>query len=176
MKERKGIAKFGGQDQTIVGDDIQVGQTAPEFTLHTHDWKSFSGLGSTEGKVRVFASLPSIKTPICDRETRRFNEEAASLGDNVVIITISTDLPFSLANWCGQHGIDQVVVASDHVATEFGAKYGCLMKEWRILRRAVFVVDQHDTVVYADYMPHAGHEPNYEAVLDAVRQARATEG
>ncbi len=171
MLERKGLIKFGPLDVTVVGPDIQVGQEAPDFTVTAQDWKPFRGLADTEGKVRIIAAVPSLDTAVCDRETRRFNEEAAALGDDIVILTISCDLPFAQKRWCGAAGVEQVVVLSDHKDVDFGTRYGCLMKEVRLLRRAVFVVDRDNRVVYVDYMKALGDEPDYEAVLQAARQA-----
>ncbi len=169
--ERTGLVKFGGQDVTVVGPDIVPGQQAPEFTVVAQDWSEFRGLGDTEGKVRIIAAVPSLDTPVCDRETRRFNAESAALSDDIAILVISVDLPFAQARWCGAAGIDQVSVLSDHRDTDFGLKYGVLIKEVRIFRRAVFVIDRAGQVVYADYMAALGDEPDYEAVIAAARRA-----
>jgi thiol peroxidase len=169
--ERFGLIKVGGKDATIIGDDVQVGQAAPEFTTHALDWSLVRGLADTKGKVRIIASVPSLDTDVCDRETRRFNTEAAALGKDVVIQTISTDLPYAQKRWCGAAGVDQVMVLSDHQNVEFGEKYGVLVKERRTLRRAVFVVDRGDKIVYVAYMPVLSQEPNYEEVLEAARKA-----
>lgn len=169
--ERTGVMEVGGKPATIIGRDIVVGQLAPEFTVSNLDWSTFRGLGDTQGKVRIIASLPSLDTSVCDRETRRFNTEAAALDEDIVILVISTDLPYTQKRWCGAAGIDQVLVLSDHQDASFGEKYGVLIKERRILRRAVFVVDRNDNVVYVDYMPVLGDEPDYEAVIAAARQA-----
>lgn len=169
--ERFGIIKVGGKDATVIGDDVKVGQTAPEFTAHALDWSLVRGLADTKGKVRIIASVPSLDTDVCDRETRRFNAEAAALDKDIVILTISTDLPYAQKRWCGAAGVDQVKVLSDHQNAEFGEKYGVLIKERRILRRAVFVVGRDDTIAYAAYMPTLGDEPNYEEVLEAAKKA-----
>lgn len=169
--ERTGLLQLGGKDVTVIGPDIEVGQKAPEFTVHDHDWNQVNALESTQGKVRIIASLPSLATGVCDAETRRFNEEAAALGDDVVIYGISADLPFSLKSWCAASGVDKVKVVSDAYDTNFGEKYGVLVKERRILRRAVFVVDKEGKVVYSDYMPALGDAPDFEAVLAAARGA-----
>lgn len=171
MKERFGVMKIGGKDITLLGEDIQVGQKAPEFFAQTQDWETIQILATTSGKVRIIAALPSIETSVCDRESRRFNEEASALGEEIVVITISTDLPTTQARWCGAAGIERIMMVSDHMETDFGQKYGCLVKERRNLRRAVFVVDAEDKVVYADYMPTLGDEPDYDAVLQAARRA-----
>lgn len=169
--ERFGLIKVGGKDATIIGDDIKVGQTAPDFTAHATDWSSFRGLADTAGKVRIIASVPSLDTDVCDRETRRFNQEAAALGNDVIIEVISTDLPYAQKRWCGAAGVDQVKTLSDHYTAEFGEKYGCLVKERRTLRRAVFVVGRDDKVVYVAYMAVTSDEPKYEEVLAAAKNA-----
>ena len=171
--ERFGLIQVGGKDATVIGDDIQVGQTAPDFSLHALDWTVVRGLADTQGKVRIIAAVPSLDTDTCDRETRRFNQEAASLNEDIVIEVISTDLPYAQKRWCGAAGVDQVMVLSDHQTAEFGEKYACLIKERRTLRRAVFVVDRQDKVTYVAYMPALGVEPNYEEVIEAARAALA---
>jgi thiol peroxidase len=169
--ERTGLIQVGGKDATVIGDDIETGQSAPDFTLHALDWSVVHGLADTKNKVRIIAAVPSLDTDTCDRETRRFNQEAASLDEDIVIMVISTDLPYAQKRWCGAASVDQLMVLSDHQAAEFGEKYGCLIKERRILRRAVFVVDRQDKVRYAAYMPALGVEPNYVDVLEAARTA-----
>jgi thioredoxin-dependent peroxiredoxin len=171
--ERFGLIQVGGKDATVVGDDLRVGQTAPEFTAQAQDWSVVRGLADTAGKVRIIASVPSLDTDVCDRETRRFNQEAASLSKDIAIEVISTDLPYTLKRWCGAAGVDQVKTLSDHMNTELGIKYGVLIKERRILRRAVFVVGRDDKLVYVAYMAKLGNEPDYSAVLDAARKALA---
>jgi thiol peroxidase len=154
--ERFGLIKVGGKEATVIGDDLIVGGKAPEFT---------------EGKVRIIAAVPSLDTEVCDRETRRFNQEAASLSKDIVIEVISTDLPYTQKRWCGAAGVDQVMTLSDHMTAEFGEKYGVLIKERRILRRAVFVVGKDNKLVYVAYMPALGDEPNYSEVLEAAKKA-----
>jgi thiol peroxidase len=170
-KERTGLIQLAGKDATIIGDDIQVGQIAPDFNVHALDWSVVRGLADTNGKVRIIAAVPSLSTDTCDRETRRFNQEAASLGEDIVIEVISTDLPYTQKSWCGAAGVDRVMVLSDHMNAEFGEKYGCLIKERRIFRRSVFVIDRQDKVTYVAYMPALGVEPDYEEVLGAARAA-----
>ena len=167
--ERFGIVKFRGQDVTVIGPNLKPGDVAPEFSAQTLDWAPFKGLADTHGKVRIFNALLSLDTDVCDRETRRFNQEAANLGKDIVIMAISTDLPFTQKRWCGAAGVDQVTVLSDHMDADFGMKYGCLIKEVRFLRRAVFVVDRVGKITYAAYMPVLGDEPNYSEVLAAAR-------
>ncbi len=169
--ERTGLLQLAGKDATIIGDDVKAGQTAPDFSTQALDWSAVRGLDDTHGRVRIIAAVPSLSTDVCDRETRRFNLEAANLSKDIVIEVISTDLPYTQKSWCGAAGVDQVMVLSDHMTAEFGEKYGCLIKERRILRRAVFVVDRQDKVTYVAYMPALGVEPNYEEVLGAARAA-----
>lgn len=169
--ERNGIFTFAGNDVTIVGPDIKVGQAAPEFTAQAQDWSLVEVLAHTKGKVRIIGSLPSLSTSVCDRETRRFNQEAADLSENIIIIVISMDIPFTLKNWCAASGIDRVLTLSGHLTAEFGEKYGVLIKEHRVFRRAVFVVDANDQVVYAAYMPVLGEEPVYTDVIQAAKKA-----
>jgi thioredoxin-dependent peroxiredoxin len=170
---RTGVFQFRGQDVTVVGEDIKAGDRAPEFTVEDMDWHTVKGLESTQGKVRIIGSLPSLSTSVCDRETRRFNQETSDLSDDIVILMLSMDLPYTLKNWCGAAGVDRVVTLSDHQSADFGEKYGVLIKEKRIFRRAIFVVDRKGKVVYADYMPALGDEPKYEQVLAAARDALA---
>ena len=169
--ERKGIFQFRDQDVTIVGDDLKVGDQAPDFSVMTKDWSWIKALENQPGKVRIIGSLPSLSTDVCDRETRRFNQSAASLSKDITILMVSMDLPFTLNQWCAAADIDQVITLSDHVHAEFGEKYGVLIKELRIFRRAVFVIDAGGKVVYTEYLPALGDEPNYEAVLKSAESA-----
>jgi thiol peroxidase len=169
--ERFGIIKFRGQAVTVLGSELKPGELAPEFSVQTLDWAPFNGLANTPGKVRIIAVVPSLDTEVCDRETRRFNQEAAALNKDIAILVISTDLPFAQKRWCGAAGVDQVTVLSDHMGADFGTKYGCLIKEARILRRAAFVVDRAGKITYAAYMPALGEEPNYAEVLAAAQAA-----
>src|SRR6185503_4474861 len=121
-----------------------------------NDWSEFHGLASTAGKVRIFAAVPSLSTSTCDRETRTFNQRASELGQDVVVVTVSTDLPPTQKAWCGSAGVDRVITVSDHLDADFGVNYGTLLKERRWHRRAVFVVDKNDRVTYAAYMPALG--------------------
>lgn len=168
MIERKGAAIFRNREVTIIGEDLKPGDRAPEFEVHNQDWEIVQGLASTANKVRIIAAIPSLETSVCDTETRRFNQEAAKLSEDIAILVISTDLPFTQKRWCGAVGIDQVTVLSDHLFKDFGAKYGVLMKEIGILRRAVFVVDKSNTLRYVAYMPAMGVEPDYDAVIAAA--------
>jgi thiol peroxidase len=169
--ERRGIIEFDGIDQTIVGPDLEIGQMAPEFKAIAQDWTERNPLEETTGKVRIFAAVVSLDTSVCDRETKKFNEQAVSLGEDVNVFVISTDLPFTQKRWCGANDIDRVDTLSDHLHTNFGSNYGCLIKEKRILRRAVFVIDRDGMVTHVEYLPVLGEEPDYEAVLEATRSA-----
>ncbi len=171
VPERTGIIKFAGQDQTVVGNDIQVGQKAPNFTIQKNDWSLSKGMKETRRKVRIILSVPSLDTPVCDRETRRFNEEAGKLGKGIAVLVVSMDLPVAQKRWCGAAGVDQVITVSDAIKADFGKKYGTLMKEVRVLRRAVFVVNRKGIVTYAAYMPNNSDEPNYEEVFAAANSA-----
>ncbi len=169
--ERKGIVQFHDQDQTIVGPDLKPGDAAPDFAAVTTGWKTIRPLQESAGKVCILATLLSLETSVCDRETRRFNEEASALGPDVHTYVLSTDLPFTQARWCGAAGIERVSTLSDHARVDFGTQYGCLLKEARILRRAAFVVGRDGRIVYAAYLPALGDEPDYTEVLAAARQA-----
>ncbi len=169
--ERFGIIKFKGQPATVLGPDLRVGDTAPEFSVQNLEWAPVQGLASTAGKVRIITTVLSLDTDTCDRETRRFNQEAAKLGKDIAILVISTDLPYAQKRWCGAAGVDQVMVLSDHMTGDFGIQYGCLIKESRVLRRAVFVVNRGGRITYAAYMPALGEEPNYQEVLEHARAA-----
>jgi thiol peroxidase len=172
---RVGLMELSGKPATILGADVQVGQAAPHFTSQVglwpgRDlWAEVDPLAATAGRVRILAAVPSLDTATCDAETRRFNAEAAGLSDEIVIITISTDLPPSQKRWCGAAGVERVVAVSDHMATEFGLKYGLVMAERRWLRRAVFVVGPDEVLRYVAYMPKLGDQPDYAAVLAAAQ-------
>ena len=167
--ERPGIIQFKGRSQTAVGPDITVGMEAPDFVVIGQDWSERRPVAEERGKVLVLAAVTSLDTSVCDRESRRFNEEAVQLGEDVRIVVISADLPPAQARWCGAAGVDRVTTLSDSVHVDFGTKYGCLMKEVRLLRRAVFVVDRQGQVAYSSYMRAIGEEPLYNEVVEAVR-------
>jgi thioredoxin-dependent peroxiredoxin len=169
--ERFGIVKFKGQPVTVLGPDLKPGEAAPEFSVQDLDWAAYNGLERTAGKVRIIAAVHSLDTEVCDRETRRFNLEVAALSTDIAILVVSTDLPYAQKRWCGAVGVDQVTVLSDHMSADFGVKYGCLIKEVRMLRRAAFVVDRAGKITYAAYMPVLGEEPNYSDVLAAAKAA-----
>ena len=170
MNERTGIVTLGGNPVTLVGNEVKVGDKAPDFTSVGNDMSPL-GLSSFDGKVRVILSVASLDTGICDTETRRFNEEAAKLGDDVRVMVLSMDLPFAQKRWCGAAGVDRVVTLSDHRDASFGPASGVLLKEARPLAGAVFVVDREGIVRYVEQLAEVGTEPDYEAALNAARQA-----
>jgi thiol peroxidase len=169
--ERNDFFKFGEKFVTIIGDDVQVGDMAPEFTSSALNWKPVQPIADARGKVIILSAVPSLDTEICDRETRRFNEEAAKLSDDIVIYTISTDFPMAQKRWCGATGVDKVVVVSDVLNAEFGEKYGLLIKERRYLRRAVFIVGRDGCLTYVNYLPTLGNEPDYDEVITEAKKA-----
>jgi thiol peroxidase len=175
-QERPGLIEVSGKPATVIGPDINVGQRAPHFAAQVGFWAgqdlwaNIDPLEATAGKVRILTPLPSLDTSTCDAETRRFNQAAAGLGENIQVIVISTDLPVAQKRWCGNAGVDRVYTVSDHLDASFGAQYGTLIKERRWHRRAVFVVDQQGVVQYAAYMPKLGDQPNYEEVLATAKR------
>ena len=168
---RTDVFKLGDKFATLLGDEVKVGEMAPEFTSSVPGWASVNPLEESKGKVIIISAVPSLDTEVCDRETRRFNEEAAKLSDDIVIYTISTDFPMAQKRWCGAAGVDKVKVVSDVLDAEFGLKYGLLIKERRYLRRAVFIVGRDGRLTYVNYLPTLSQEPDYEQVIDAAKQA-----
>ncbi len=172
MPERTGIVTMGGVPVTLAGTELKVGDPMPDVKLVDNDLGEVS-LSSYRGKVLVISAVASLDTSVCDVETRRFNTEAAGLGDGVRVLTVSMDLPFAQKRWCGAAGVDRVVTLSDHRHAAFGEGFGVLIKEHRLLARAVFVVDPAGTVRYIQLMREVGQEPDYDAVLDQVRAVSA---
>ncbi|MBQ8999190.1 MAG: thiol peroxidase [Clostridium sp.] len=157
---------FQGNPLTLEGTQVKVGDTAPDFTVVNNDLNPLK-LSDTKGK-RVFLTVPSLDTPVCDTEVRRFNQEASKLG-NVTIYTISMDLPFAQARWCGGANIDKVITASDYKDREFGKNYGVYINELGLLSRAVFVVDENNKVTYVEYLNEITDEPNYDKALESLK-------
>jgi thiol peroxidase len=168
MRERTGVVTFKGNPLTLVGDEVKVGQSAPDVELLTNALSAVK-LSAFRGKVCIITSVPSLDTPVCDRETRRFNEAAGKLGADVVVLTVSMDLPFAQARWCGAAGVTNVQTLSDHRQAAFGTSYGVLIKELRLLARAVFVVDKQGTVRYVEIVREVTDEPDYAAALAAAK-------
>jgi thiol peroxidase len=169
MQEHSGAITMKGNPLTLVGPKLSVGDSAPDIEVLDNDLNPVK-LSSFKGKVCVLSAVPSLDTPVCDMQTRRFNDEAGKLGDDVAILTISMDLPFAQKRWCGAAGVDKVVTFSDHRGAAFGEAYGVLIKELRLLARAIFVVDRQGTVQYTQLVKEVTEEPDYEAVLEAVKK------
>jgi len=156
-----------GNPLTLAGQEVHVGDKAPDFEVVANDLSPFK-FSSLKDKVAIICSVPSLDTPTCDIETRRFNEEAAKLGPDVELLTISMDLPFAQKRWCGAAGVDRLKTYSDHRDAAFGLAYGVLIEKLRLLARAVFVVDQAGVIRYTQIVPEVANEPDYEEVLQAV--------
>lgn len=163
---------FKGNPLTLVGNDVQIGQSAPDATLIANDLSEFQ-LSSLKGKKVILSAVPSLDTPVCDLQTKRFNSEAVNSGDNVAVITLSMDLPFAQARWCGATGSDQIKTYSDYKSASFGKAYGVLIKELRLLSRAIFVVDQDGILQYKQFVSEITNEPDYDEVLEAARKLSA---
>ena len=162
---------FKGNPVSLLGNEVAVGQAAPEFTVQKSVDLSDYTLASSAGKTRILVAVPSLDTPVCDMETRKFNEEAANL-DGVEVVCISMDLPFAQRRWCGAAGVDKVITASDHRTASFGQNYGLIINGGpldRILARAVFVVGADNTLKYVEYVKEIAEQPNFEAVLAAAK-------
>lgn len=160
---------FGGKAVTLLGNEVKVGDQAPDFTVRANNLSRVT-LENSKGTVRVISVVPSIDTEVCDQQTRRFNQEAANL-EGVTILTVSVDLPFAQKRWCGAAGVDKVQTVSDYRDQNFGEAYGVLIKEFRLLTRAIFVIDKNDKVTYVEYVPEATDHPNYEAAIEAAKKA-----
>ena len=161
---------FKGNQVTLLGNEVKVGDKAPDFKVLANDLSEVS-LENTKGQVRLITSVPSLDTGVCDAEIRRFNQEASQI-DNVKILTVSVDLPFAQKRWCAAAGIENVQTLSDHRDLSFGEAFGVAIQELRLLARAVFVVDSSDTVTYVEYVSEATEHPNYEAAIEAAKQAK----
>lgn len=168
MPERSGITAFKGNPLTLLGNEVAAGREAPDATVLDNDLQPVS-ISSLRGKKLIIASVPSLDTPVCDMEVRRFNQEASRLGEGVEVLTISMDLPFAQKRWCGAAGIDRVRTLSDHRDASFGNAYGVLIKELRLLARAVFVVDADGVTRYTQIVDDITKEPDYDAALNAVK-------
>jgi len=169
MEERSAAVSMHGNPLTLIGNELSVGDSAPDIELLDNDLNPVK-LSSFQGKVCVISSVPSLDTPVCDVETRRFNEAAGQLGDDVVILTVSVDLPFAQKRWCGAAGVENVVTLSDHRDTAFGTSFGVLIKELRLLGRSIFILDRNGIIQYIQNVKELSKEPDYEAVLEAVQK------
>ncbi|WP_411345945.1 thiol peroxidase [Paenibacillus sp. WLX1005] len=167
-QERTGVAAFKGNAITLIGPELQVGDKAPEFTISKNLLEQ-SSLSDYAGKIKLISVVPSLDTGVCDAQTRRFNEAASELGNDVVVLTISADLPFAQARWCGAAGVDRVVTLSDYRDNSFGKAYGVLIKEFVIDMRAIFVIDRDDVIRYVEYLPEMSEHPDYDQAITAVK-------
>lgn len=166
--ERQGATTFKGSPLTLVGPQLKPGDPAPDFEAIDMSMKPVR-LADTSGKVRVFSVVPSLDTPVCDMQTKRFNDEASRLED-IEFYTISVDLPFAQRRWCNDFGIDKVKMLSDHRDASFGQAYGTLIKDWRMESRAIFVVDKDGKIAHAEYVKEVADHPDYEAALAKAKQ------
>lgn len=167
--ERTGIVTMKGQSLTLLGDEVIVGQPAPDCEVVGKDLKLVK-LSSFQGKVCLISSMPSLDTSVCDMMTRKFNEDAVALGEDVVVLAISMDLPFAQDRWCIAADVKNVYMFSDHRTASFGQAYGVLIKDLRLLARAVFIVDTAGVIRYTQIVPELTSEPDYDAVLEAARK------
>ena len=168
MEKRTGVITFGGNPLTLAGNEIKVGAKAPDFYALNSKLQPVK-LSDFDGKVRIISVFPSIDTPVCAAQTRRFNVEAANLGD-VQILTVSCDLPFALGRFCAAEGIDKEITLSDHKELDFGLKYGFVIDELRLLARGVVVVDKDGVVKHVEYVKEITEEPDYDSAIEAVKK------
>lgn len=171
MEERKGVITFKGQPLTLMGHTIKVGEQAPDVEVTDNNLTPVK-LSSFRGKICIVSSVPSLDTPVCDIETRHFNEAATKLGNDVAILTISMDLPFAQKRWCGASHSHAVTTLSDHRDASFGRSWGVLIKEWRLLSRAIFVTDKHGVIRYIQFVKEITEQPDFDAILKEVEKLR----
>lgn len=169
-EEREGAVTMRGNPKTLIGPEVKVGQAAPRAEVVGQDLSTVS-LGDSGGQVQILLAIPSVDTPVCAIETKKFNDAAAQLPSNISVKVVSCDLPFAQKRWCASEGVERVQALSDHRNTDFGNKYGVLVKDLRILCRAAFVVDANNKVVYSEYVPEIADEPRYDEILAAARAA-----
>jgi len=168
MKEKRNVITFQGSPLVLLGEEPKIGEKAPDFQALDTNLSPVS-LSSLAGKSIVICSVPSLDTPVCDMQTRRFNQEATALGPKVEILTISMDLPFAQRRWCAAAGVERVRTLSDHRDASFGLAYGALIKELRLLTRAVFIVDPKGILKYAQWVKEITQEPDYQEVLKEIK-------
>ena len=167
--ERKGVVTLKGGPVTLIGAEVRAGQKANDFNVLDNELKEKT-LADFKGKIKLIASVPSLDTPVCDSEIKRFNDEASRLSKDLVIIFISMDLPFAQKRFCQEFEINKIKTLSDHRNASFGTNYGVLIKELRLLARAIFLIDKDDNVTYAEYVKEIGMPPNYDAALSAIKK------
>lgn len=168
-QERTGVATLKGNPITLIGPELKPGDKAPDFTLNK-DLTTEVTLADYAGKIKLISVVPSLDTGVCDAQTKRFNEEAANLGENVVILTVSVDLPFAQARWCGANNIEQVETLSDYKTNNFGKAYGVFIKELHLNMRSIFVIDQNDEIRYVQYVKEMTNHPDYDAAIAAIKE------
>jgi thioredoxin-dependent peroxiredoxin len=169
MKERLGIITFKGAPLTLLGDEVKVGEKARPFTVLANDLAEVT-LASFAGKTKLISVVPSLDTPVCELQTKRVNEEATKLSSDIVVLTISMDLPFAQHRFCDSYKIDRVKVLSDHRDASFGLAYGVLIKELRLLARSIFILDRQDTIRYIELVKEVTTHPDYDQALAALKQ------
>ena len=167
--ERTGMVTFKGNPLTLLGTVVSVGDVAPDFTVVNNALEAVK-LSDFAGKTVILSIAPSLDTPVCDLQAKRFNKMVAEVSEDVAILNISVDLPFALARWCGATGSEQIKTLSDYQAKDFGNKYGVLIKELQLLARSVWLVNKDGKVVYNEIVSETIDEPNYDSLLDAVKK------
>lgn len=168
MEKREGLVIMGGEPMTLLGKEIKVGDKAPDFTVLKQDGSAYT-LKDAGSAVKIISVVPSVDTGVCELQTITFNEAAAELGD-VVILTISVDLPFALKRFCGAHGIDKVITLSDHKDLSFGLNYGFVIEEKRLLSRGVVVLDKNNIVQHVEYVAQTGTPPDFDKAIEAAKK------
>lgn len=159
-----------GRPLTLLGNEVKEGMEAPDFKVIDNNMLPMKFKRAFKGKVVLISSVPSLDTPVCDMETRRFNQEAEKISPDVEIITISMDLPFAQSRWCENAGIKRVKIYSDYIKADFGKSYGVLIKELRLLARAIFIADRDGIIKYVNILPEVSNEPNYEEVVNKLKE------
>lgn len=167
-QERTNVATFKGNPLTLIGPELKVGDTAPEFHLHKNLLEEAT-LQDYSDKIKLISVVPSLDTGVCDAQTRRFNQEASALGEDVVVLTVSADLPFAQARWCGAAGVDRVITLSDYKDNSFGKAYGVLIKEFALDMRAVFVIGKDNKIQYVEVLKEMTEHPDYDKPVAAVK-------
>ena len=168
MEKRTGVVTFAGNPIALLGKEVKVGDKAPAFTLLDNGLGEKT-LADYAGKIKVISVVPSLDTGVCDAQTRWFNQNVSKLGENVVVLTVSVDLPFAQKRWCGAAGVDKVETLSDHKDASFGTNYGFLIEELRLLSRGVVVINKDNKVTYVEYVPEVTQAVNFDAALEAIK-------
>ncbi|MEZ7890143.1 MAG: thiol peroxidase [Candidatus Wallbacteria bacterium] len=167
--ERKNAVTFKGNPLTLIGCEIKPGMKAPDFEVLTNDLAPVK-LSNYDGKIKVISVVPSLDTPVCDMQTRKFNQEAVNFSKDVIVLTISMDLPFAQKRWCGAAGVSNVITLSDHKEGSFGKAFGVYIAELRLLSRSVFILDKNNEVKYAEYLNEVTNEPDYARAIEALKK------